>query len=307
MAEEKTARDIPIHPWVHDFCLYLDHEVRSSEHTIEAYRRDLLDLLIFMQETYSSNDLHRVNTQKLSAFVRSLRHLEASTVARKVAAIKSFFKFLLREERIDRNPANMLQAPKVPKKLPSFMTIDDVLRLMEPVHKALPYEEARDAMILRMFYATGIRISECRGLNLEDIDTDECLIRVLGKGRKERVIPFGESALPHLLAYLEVRSAFLAGLALAPNALFLNKKGGRITRSQMYARVRSKVDDLALTYHVTPHTLRHTFATHLLEGGADVRSIQELLGHASLATTQKYTHLNADYLMAVYDNCHPRK
>lgn len=303
---DDAAFEETVHPWVQKFCHYLEHEKRSSEHTVTAYRRDLSDMVLFLKGTLSSEDLSKVTTPHLSTFVRSLRRLQASSVARKVAAIKSFFKFLLRERMITRNPAGILQAPKVPKRLPTFMTIDDVLRLMTPITESDPFPQARDSMILRMFYATGMRISELCGLNLDDLVMDECLVRVFGKGRKERVVPFGENTKPYLLTYLKVRASFLQGLPANP-ALFLDLKAGRIERAQVYERVLLRVEELALTYHVTPHTLRHTFATHLLEGGADVRAIQELLGHASLATTQKYTHLNADFLMKIYDNCHPRK
>ncbi len=303
MSEDTTASS---HPWVERFCAFLEHEKRASPHTVAAYRRDLTDLVDFLQEKLGLADLTKVLTPHLSAFVRSLRALQASSVARKVAAIKSFFKYLLRERLIARNPASILQPPKVPKRLPTFMTIDDVLRLMSPITESDPFPLARDSMILRLFYATGMRISELCGLNLDDLDLDDCLVRVFGKGRKERVVPFGERTLPLLQTYLRIRAAFVAGQAPQP-ALFLDAKGTRMDRLQVYERVRARVEELALTYHVTPHTLRHTFATHLLEGGADVRSIQELLGHASLATTQKYTHLNADYLMKIYDNCHPRK
>ncbi len=294
------------HPWVERFCGYLEYEKRASLHTVTAYRRDLTDLVDFLNEKLRIADLSMVTTPHLSNFVRSLRSLQASSVARKVAAIKSFFKYLLREGLITRNPASILQPPKVPKRLPTFMTIDDVLRLMSPITESDPFPLARDSMILRMFYATGMRISELCGLNLDDLDLDDCLVRVFGKGRKERVVPFGESTLPLLQTYLRIRAAFVARQA-PESALFLDAKGERMDRPQVYERVRARVEELALTYHVTPHTLRHTFATHLLEGGADVRAIQELLGHASLATTQKYTHLNADYLMKIYDNCHPRK
>lgn len=303
MSEETTATS---HPWVERFCAYLEYEKRASLHTVAAYRRDLTDLTDFLHGKLRITDLTMVTTPHLSNFVRSLRSLQASSVARKVAAVKSFFKYLLRESLIARNPASILQPPKVPKRLPTFMTIDDVLRLMTPITESDPFPQARDSMILRLFYATGMRISELCGLNLDDLDLDDCLVRVFGKGRKERVVPFGENTLPLLQTYLRIRAAFVAGQA-PESALFLDAKGMRMDRIQVYERVRARVEDLALTYHVTPHTLRHTFATHLLEGGADVRAIQELLGHASLATTQKYTHLNADYLMKIYDNCHPRK
>ena len=291
---------------VEAFLQYLEHELRSPPNTLKAYHNDLTDLLRFLGEHYSGIQLDAVDIQILYHFIHSLRRLQDTSLSRKISAIKSLYKYLESNARVKNNPAKLLDGPKLKRMLPSFMTIDDVLRLVRPAAVSDPFADVRNAMILRLFYATGIRISEAAGLNTGDLDLTECLIRVLGKGRKQRVVPFGLNTLPHLEAYLENRALYLQTKATTSEALFLNNRGCRLSVRGVRRCVMAEVGQLALNYHVSPHTLRHTFATHLLEAGADIRSIQELLGHVSLSTTQKYTHLNMDYLMKVYDRCHPR-
>ena len=186
------------------------------------------------------------------------------------------------------------------------MTVDDVLRLVNPITKSQDYFECRNWVLLRLFYATGMRISECSALNVEDFDLEAGTVVVKGKGRKERVVPVGRSSLDGLRHYLGVRRRYLDEKDRVSAALLLNTRADRLGVRSIRTVVQQAVEALGISYHVSPHTLRHTFATHLLEAGADIRAIQELLGHASLSTTQKYTHLNADYLMKIYDNCHPR-
>ena len=285
---------------------YMDHELRAPENTRQGYCEALNQLLQFLAENAPGKTLENVETRDLQRFIQSLRGRKAATVALRVSAIRSFYKFLIKKRLIKKNPAALLEPPKQEKRLPTFMTIDDVLRLMRPVKSSHTLAEARSAMILRMFYATGIRISECNGIDLGDLDLDECTLRVLGKGSKERVIPFGRNTLPHLQTYLSIRQNYLLAIAAQTGALFISDKGKRFGVENIRKTVNEAVEKLSLDYHVSPHTLRHTFATHLLESGADIRAIQELLGHASLGTTQKYTHLNADYLMKIYDKCHPR-
>ena len=297
---------ITIDMLVTQFCAYLENEVRASPHTLKAYRNDLGDLARFLETEGQGLTPLNLREQVLYQFVRGLGHLEDTTAARKISTVRSFFRYLERRGLIASNTAIHLEAPKLKKRLPGFMTIDDVFRLTTVPPRDGSYACWRNRMILRLFYATGIRISECASLDVESLDRAECLARVVGKGGKERVIPFGRASLSHLEAYLAVRGEFLAEKGLASPALFLNNRGGRLSIRGLRRCVAKEVDNLALEYHVSPHTLRHTFATHLLEAGADIRAIQELLGHASLSTTQKYTHLNLDHLMKVYDQCHPR-
>jgi len=294
------------HPLISAFKAHLQDELRSPQNTINSYMGDIRDLAEFLNGMDPVPDLADLKPFILYQFVQNLHPRKDSSVARKISAIRRFFTFLAKNGMIADNPARDLEAPKVQRPLPSFMTIDDVLRLVTPPKNSQDFFEIRNAMIMRMFYATGVRISECRGLNVVDLDLTENTLRVLGKGNKERVIPFGRNTQPQLKHYLSVRYLYLSSMDGADEAVFINKKGRRISDGAMRQVVYDMVEKLSLSYHVSPHTLRHTFATHMLESGADVRAIQELLGHASLSTTQKYTHLNADYLMKVYDKCHPR-
>lgn len=294
---------------VADYCHYLEHECRASLHTIRAYRNDLSDLMKFLGEAYPSKTLDQIDIQILYHFIQSLRRLEDTSLARKISTLKGFYNYWETNGRIQSNPAALLETPKLKQTLPGFMTIDDVLRLVQ--RPAIPeksegYAASRNHMILRIFYATGIRISECGALSLDNLDSRECTMRVFGKGKKERVVPFGGATLPFLRGYLQERRHYLEAKGKSSDALFLNNRGERLSVRGIHRCVTDEVAKLALNYRVSPHTLRHTFATHLLESGADVRAIQELLGHASLSTTQRYTHLNVDYLMKVYDRCHPR-
>ena len=293
-------------PIVEAFCRHLTSEVRASPHTVLSYRNDLEDLLRFTRKHCSGRSLELLETKDLYLFVRTLSRLKATSVARKISAVRRFYRYLEERGRIEKNPAALLESPKTENMLPAFMTIDDVLKLVRTPDQPETYAEVRNATILRLFYATGMRISECAGLAVADLDLDECLVRLLGKGKKERITPFGGATLPHLRVYLDERGLYLQAKGTRTDALFLNNRGTRLSVRGIRRCVMAEVEKLALSYHVSPHTLRHTFATHLLESGADIRSIQELLGHASLATTQKYTHLNADYLMKIYDRCHPR-
>jgi len=301
-----VSKFIDIDPLIENFCEYLASELRYSSETVRAYRNDINDLSVFLEEHNQSACLLSVSNQNLYQFVGSLRKLEASSVARKISALKTFYKHLVARDLIDKSPANLLETPKQSKPLPSFLNIDDVLKLVQQKMDLDNYQQSRSVTVLRLFYATGIRISECAGLNVDDLDMTDCLVRVQGKGRKERVIPFGESTRPILFEYLDARSRYLALKGASSSALFINNRRTRLSVRKIRLGVTKEVEQLALNYHVSPHTLRHTFATHLLESGADIRSIQELLGHVSLSTTQKYTHLDADYLMRIYDNCHPR-
>ena len=293
-------------PLVQEYHRYLAVERRAPLNTRLAYTNDLNDLANFVAEHHPGLALDELQRDHLFHFVREMDHYQAKSLARKIVAVRGFYAWLEREGRIAKNPATLLEAPKVDKKLPSVMTIDDVLRLTAFPTGADRFLEIRDAMILRLFYATGIRISECVGLDLPDLDQRECLLRVWGKGGKERVVPFGQATLEPLQIYLGARATYLESKGCTCEALFITRTGTRLSASGMAGRVAHEVDQLALNYHVTPHTLRHTFATHLLESGADIRAIQELLGHASLSSTQIYTQLNADYLMKIYDKCHPR-
>ena len=228
------------------------------------------------------------------------RGLSKTSVSRQLACLRTFFNFLCREGVVARNPARALLAPRTGRRLPSHLDEAEVAELVE-IHAESP-ADARARLILELLYATGIRCAELVGLDLSDIDQGAGMLRVLGKGRKERIVPYGRSAQEALDAYLPVR----AGFKPKTDALLVNARGKRLSDRSVRSIVSKRVLALAGSKRISPHTIRHSFATHLLERGADLRAIQELLGHASLSTTQRYTHVNAKKILEVYGKAHPR-
>jgi integrase/recombinase XerC len=287
---------------IEDFCRYLGAERNVSPHTLKAYRTDLEMFREFVGKEQGGGASVDVVTHLLvRRYLASLaRESRKSTMGRKLAAIRSFFKYLVREGKARKNPAELVNTPKKEKMAPFHLTIDEVTTLVTaPGGNELLV--LRDRAILETLYSSGIRVGELTGLDVGGIDMDEALVRVLGKGGKERVVPLGSHARAALADYLSARNG--PGYD-AP--LFLNARGGRLTSRSVARIVDRYMLKIAAMKKVSPHTLRHTFATHLLEGGADLRAIQELLGHASLSTTQKYTHVSIDRLMEVYDKAHPK-
>ncbi len=282
---------------VEQFLRHLAAERGASEHTLRAYRRDLDAFRAYIRA--EAADIEPVAVR---GFVASLMKagLKKSTVGRRLAAVRSFFRFLHREGVVPSNPARSVQAPKLPRLLPKFLTVDDVFSLVEKP-EGIGFLPARDRAILELLYASGLRVAELSGLNQDDLNIREGLVKVRGKGRKERITPVGSKALDALKAYRIERVL----LKKKDRAFFLNRNGSRLTDRGIRRVVVKYARAALLSGRVGPHTLRHTFATHLLHGGADLRVIQELLGHASLSTTQKYTHLDIAHLMDVYDKAHP--
>jgi len=279
------------------FLGYLEAEKHASPHTVKSYRTDLEDFQRFVVGR-GSVDIRGVDTRGVRAFLAELhtRGLDPASVARKLAAIRSWFRFLRRRGIVARNPAQALRAPRLPRKLVSFLPIDETVALMDA---RAPRGTARETAIVELLYASGLRVSELVGLDLRDVDLAEMTVRVLGKGRKERIVPFGAAATRALREYLGARGP-------AAGAVFLNRRGGRLTVRSVHTIIRRQARAAGLVRRVSPHTLRHTFATHLLDSGADLRMIQELLGHGRLSTTQRYTHVGSDQLMRIYDAAHPR-
>ena len=284
--------------YVFDFIQYLKTERNASPQTVRSYFSDLEQLFDFLGTT----DLASVDHQILRQFIAHLMRLNVkkSSMARKLSSIRSFFAYLNRKKIITNNPARLLATPRQEKRLPAVLTVDDALRLMDSPGSAAD-TELRDRAVLETLYSTGIRASELIGINHDDINRRDRLIRIRGKGRKERIVPVGNKALAAIDAYLAVRT----GNASIP-AIFTNKSGKRLTARTVQRILENYRKKLGLAQKASPHTLRHSFATHMLESGADLRAIQELLGHASLSTTQRYTHLNIDMLMETYDKAHPR-
>jgi integrase/recombinase XerD len=294
---------------------FLDHlmvERGLSENTLEAYRRDLARYVEFLRHR-EVDDIHGVEEGTVRSFVASLSAsthgpdaapYRATSVARTLSAVRSFHRFLVREGVSERDPAARVTPPRLPRSLPRPLPVEDVRRLLE-APDAASATGLRDRAILELLYGSGLRISELTGMDVDDLDLEEGSLRVLGKGGKEREVPLGSFGRDAVAAYLTRGRPALA-TAVSRGALFLNARGGRLSR-QSCARLLGRYVRLAgIDRRVTLHTLRHSFATHLLEGGADVRVVQELLGHASVATTQIYTLVTARHLREVYDESHPR-
>jgi integrase/recombinase XerC len=284
------------------FLRHLDRERNASAHTVRAYGEDLDQFARHAREDLGRDARPQdVDHLLIRAFLARLRRegLKTTSAARKLATLRTFFRYLCREGILERNPARALLSPRLEKRVPTYLDERDVALLVEMPGEGLP--AVRGRAILEMLYATGVRCSELVGLDLREVDRIERSIRVLGKGRKERVIPFGSRAGAALEAYLAIRSA-----PAGTEALFLNGRGGRLTDRSIRALVGQRVRAVALARKVSPHTLRHSFATHLLERGADLRAIQELLGHASLSTTQRYTQVNTRHILEIYSKTHPR-
>ena len=284
---------------VGSFLEYLAVERGASPHTLRSYAADLSEFTRFLAEE-KIGGWEAADTRAVRAHLARLhqRRLSKATIARKLAAVRSCFRFLARRGSLDGNPARQVRSPRLGRKLPSFLPKDEATALLD----AAPEPSAggaRDRALLELLYASGLRVAECCGLDLDDLDEGRRTVRVLGKGDKERVVPVGDTALEALAAYLAMR-----GRRRGP--IFLNARGGRLTARSAHRIVRRRARRAGLTQRVTPHTLRHSFATHMLGEGADLRLIQELLGHSRLSTTQRYTHVSPEHLMRVYDSAHPR-
>ena len=281
------------------FLRYLAVERGASAHTLKSYRADLADSAAFLTRR-GLGSLVDADARILRGYLADLheRRLARTSIARRLATLRSFYRFLCRKGRTRSNPAKELRTPRLPKRLPAHLPIDQSEALLRQDFDGDPAGR-RDRAVLETLYATGVRVAELAGLDLGDVDLREGGVRVLGKGGKERIVPLGAKAMAAIEAYLGLRQG-------SQGALFRNRRGGRLTVRSLHRIVRARARAAGLAARVTPHTLRHSFATHLLDAGADLRLIQELLGHARLATTQKYTHVGADRLMRVYDAAHPR-
>jgi integrase/recombinase XerC len=300
----------PLSEQIEAFARYLADERRTSARTVETYTRDLCSFRDHVREQGLPMDARELDIVALRGFLSSLfRSNQASTMSKKVSALRSFFKFLLKRRVIDRNPASALRSPKVPKSLPRFLTVDQAFRVMDSPPKESKRPKllrARDRALLETLYGTGVRVGELASMNVEHCDFAGLAVRVLGKGGKERTVPLGKSAAEAIQEYLPERRGLLAGAKHGePDALWLARNGRRLSVRQVQNIVRRHGFLGASRGDLHPHAMRHTCATHMLDAGADLRSIQELLGHASLSTTQRYTHVSVDRLMEVYDRAHP--
>jgi integrase/recombinase XerD len=288
-------------PLVLDFLAYLEYERGLSRNTLDAYRSDLLQYGAWLKA--QELDPLRVTHSDLGDFLSGL-DVATATLQRKIACLRSFHRHLRREDLIADDPTVHIKAPRQGRRLPKVLTRDEVTRLLEQPAGTEP-GALRDRALLELMYACGLRASEATGLQLQDLDLEAGLLRARGKGSKERIVPVGSTAARALLAYLQRGRPKLVGVK-HESALFVNQRGQELTRQGLYKIVQRHAKTAGLAHKMSPHTLRHTFATHLLAGGCDLRSVQEMLGHADIATTQLYTHLSPDRLRDVYFDAHPR-
>ncbi|MBP7476565.1 MAG: tyrosine recombinase XerC [Pyrinomonadaceae bacterium] len=296
---------------VAQFFQHLKYERNLSPHTLRNYASDLEQFQqhLFSVEKRDDFPLEQIDRLTIREWMASLHgdHKKTS-VARKLASLRTFFQFLIREGKLESNPAKLVATPKIERKLPNHLSMEDAVRFVETPDINTDLGR-RDRAILEFLYATGIRVGELVGIDLGDVDLRERMVRVTGKRKKQRIVPFGEPAAQALVLYLEsTRGMFLSGAPEAErdNALFLHRRGGRLTTRSVGRMIDKYIKMCADIHDISPHSLRHTFATHLLDSGADLRDIQELLGHARLSTTQIYTQVSMEKMIEVYDKAHPK-
>ncbi len=296
---------------IDNFLNYLAVEKGFSQNTVVAYRNDLYQLASFVEEEAAKHDSipswASFSRQEMLSYLLNLkeRNYAITTTARKVAATKSFFSFMVAEGNIKDNPTQNLGSPNVGKSLPRPISISQVRLLLEQPTKLSSPEAKRDKAMLELLYASGMRVSELVSLNMGDVDTEGGYVRCFGKGHKERLIPIHNQAATAVKEYTEETRSQLAHHKDKP-ALFLNPRGERLTRQGFWQKLKGYAKSANLDTQITPHTLRHSFATHMLSGGANLRSVQELLGHANISTTQVYTHLTTEHVRRTYEKSHPR-
>lgn len=301
--------------YIDDFIKHLKYERNASDHTLRNYESDLVQFYdhIAPPDAKGSRrgvEIRDIDHLTIREYMASLyeKNKKKSSIHRKVAALRTFFRHLCREGILEANPASLVSSPRVENKLPNHLTIEQMIKFIETPETDTALGK-RDRAILELLYASGVRVSELVNLNLTDIDFNNQTLRVKGKGRKERIVPFGEHAKKALQDYLGVRGELLAEAdpeKLDPAVVFMNYQGTRITTRSVGRMVDKYVKLCADIHHISPHSLRHSFATHMLDAGADLRAIQELLGHVRLSTTQQYTHVSMERLMEVYDKAHPK-
>jgi integrase/recombinase XerC len=285
---------------------YLSHEKRVSGHTVAAYGRDIIEFERFLDKAELPTAPDRIEATSVRAFLTHLyEKCSPATIGRKLASLRSFFRFLVNREWVPHNPAAEVRTPRIPEKLPGLVSIDEAVAVAEADVGDHP-SALRDTAIVEVLYGSGLRVGEVSGLDLGALDLAQGTAIVLGKGKKQRVVPLGGKAMQALEAYLAVREQVVqSGRIADKRALFINRGGTRLGVRSIQRMVRERGIAVGTRISLHPHALRHSCATHLLEGGADLRVIQDLLGHTSLSTTQRYTHVNIDSLMGVYDGAHP--
>jgi integrase/recombinase XerC len=307
----------PQNALIDSFIESLVTEKGYSDHTRRAYRKDILNFFSFLADAYhpgaentkrkSRVDLKHIDGIMLRGYLGFLhRKNKKTTIARKLSAIRSFFKFLVKKGIIAENPAELVLTPKQDKTIPVYLSVDEMFRLLDSI-QAQTLLDLRNRAIFETLYSSGIRVAELAGMNIADVDFSAALLQVSGKGNKQRMVPVGHKALAAIKAYRTRLQQETGRMATSKDPLFLNRFHKRLSPRSIARILRKLVDAVGLLTPISPHALRHTFATHMLDAGADLRVVQELLGHKSLSTTQKYTHVSIDRLMETYDRAHPRK
>ena len=288
---------------VRDFKDYLHLERSLSENTVQAYVSDIQQLA----SSLGSKGLQSVQESELKNYLTQLSKTEVSirTIARLTSSIKSFYKFLVQEDLIDHNPSAHLSSPKLPKKLPEVLSHEEIMSLLESIDLSKPAGE-RDKTIIMLLYGCGLRVSELINLKINDIYFDDGIIKVLGKGDKERLVPIGKKTLNQVNLYLEHVRSKLAHTKESKGVLILNQRGSPLSRVYVFKMLQALAVKAGISKQISPHTLRHSFATVLVEGGADLRAVQQMLGHESITTTEIYTHLDKSYLKSIVEQYHPR-
>jgi integrase/recombinase XerC len=301
-----------MHKLIEQFLEHLRYERNVSSHTLRNYSSDLEQFLSFLTADgkRQAPEVSEIDHLTIREWLASLHtdQKKKSSIARKLAALRTFFQFLVREGILELNPAKLVATPKLEKKLPKHLSIEEAVRFIESPDPETDLGK-RDRAMLELMYATGVRVAELTTLNLADVDFRNQLVRVTGKRRKQRIVPFGDPASAAIRSYLDVRDKFLFNAPISKRdeeAVFLNYQGTRITTRSVGRMVEKYIRICAGMHNISPHALRHSFATHLLDSGADLRDIQELLGHARLSTTQVYTHVSMEKLIEVYDKAHPK-
>lgn len=293
---------------IENFEHYISIEKNLSLHTRRNYLSDLNQFKEFLEREYPKIRYEVIDNTIIRSYLGFLyKKNKKSSIARKLASLRTFFKFLLRAGVLKKNPASLVSTPRLEKHVPSFLSIDETFILLKMPDDTTPVG-IRDKAIMEILYSSGVRVSELVEMNEGDLDLNLGIIKVMGKGRKERIVPIGSKAIEALNHYLETkkrRSKIPLSSSLNP-PVFLNPRGGRLSTRSVARIINRYIEQCGLLKNISPHSLRHTFATHMLDAGADLRAIQELLGHVSLSTTQKYTHVSLDKLMEVYDKAHPK-
>lgn len=292
--------------WIKGFDMYLRLEKSLSQHTIEAYGRDIKRFFEYlsMQQHQDIHQFHIIDIEHFIAFLADLG-LEATSQARMISSLKAFFRYLLLENHIQTDPTVLLQAPKLSRKLPDTLSYPEIQQIIDSVDQSKP-EGIRDRAILETLYSCGLRVSELTTLKLSHLYLDEGFIRVRGKGDKERLVPIGQAAIRQIAIYRTQVRTHCPVLKGEEDYLFLNRRGKHLSRVMIFLMIRKQAALAGVEKSISPHTFRHSFATHLLEGGADLRAIQEMLGHASITTTEIYTHLDRAFLRSTVMSFHPR-